>query len=123
MSKSLVTWAIVRWLGAIPPTVAVADQSGLVNGRPGATCQTEEGAIATQTLWDRQRVASVGASGDHKALQQLFDQGIAIGLRQLTVFVETRHEGYEQIRPEGRLELLWGSAFRLKCAKEKKGAR
>jgi hypothetical protein len=123
MSKSLVTWAIVLWLGAIAPTVAVADQSGLAHGRPGAKCQTEQGAFATLTLRDRQRVSSISMSGDEKAFQQLFDQGIAIELRQLTVFVEARHEIYAQIRPEGQLELLWVGAFHLKCPKEKKAAR
>jgi hypothetical protein len=100
---------------------AAPDLSGLVHVKPGAKCQTEEGAIATLTLGDRQRVTSIGASGDHKALQQLFDQGIAIELRQLTVFIEDRQGIYAKIRPEGRLELLWVSALRLKCPQEKKG--
>jgi ABC-type uncharacterized transport system substrate-binding protein len=91
--------------------------TGLANAWPGAKCTTEEGAVATATLTGMERVTSVGASGDEAARRLLFERGIAITLRRLTVFVVERELNYAKIRPEGRLDTLWVRVWELSCAK------
>ena len=126
MSTSVIMWAVVLWLGATVPALAAEDRATIVKERssftyatPGSKCQTEDGTAAAMTLSTRQRMTEVG-SRDMKAYQRFFDQGLAINMRPLTVFVEAREAGYAQIRPEGRLESLWVSVFSLECPQEPK---
>jgi hypothetical protein len=127
MSTSMTMWAVVLWLGATVPALAadraaiVAERTSQAYAKPGSKCQTEDGASAAMTLSTRQRMTEVGGSGDMKAYRRFFDQGLAIEMRPLTVFVEERQGLYAQIRPEGRLESLWVSVLSLQCAQEPKG--
>jgi hypothetical protein len=111
-------WCVVLLLLYVAvPASAAYNRSGLANAWPGAKCTTEEGVVATATLTDMERVTSVGASGDEAARRLLFERGIAITLRRLTVFAVERELNYAKIRPEGRLDTLWVRAWERACAK------
>jgi hypothetical protein len=109
--------SVLLLLCMVAPTSAAYNRLGIANAWPGAKCLTEDGAIATLTVRDRQQLGSIMSSPDDEAWRQLFERGIAMRLRQLTVFVEDRDGGYVKVRPEGRLESLWVATWELECTK------
>ena len=117
MRRVLYGWLL--WLCTVAPAGAALDTSGLKYVVPGATCRTTKAGIAAATLSDLKRAYDISSSGDRKAMRQMYARGHVIDIPQMTVFVEEVREPYAQIRPEGRLDQLWITAFRLDCRSSK----
>jgi hypothetical protein len=113
MRRVLYGWLL--WLCTVAPVGAALDTSGLKYVVPGATCRTTKAGIAAATLFDLKRASDISGGGDREAMGQMYARGHVIDIPQMTVFVEEAELPYAQIRPEGRLDRLWVSAFRLDC--------